>query len=98
MQITVHKSIKRPWGYETPYTVNDAGEIFNGYLFDTKLIKIDKTRIENAIIAIKAKRDLVAETPEEIETLETQKETLIAEIVILQKQKDNLSTRFCGIC
>jgi hypothetical protein len=91
MQITVHKSIKRPWGYETPYTVNDAGEIFNGYLLDTKLIKIDQTRIEDAIIEIKAKRDLAAETPEALKTLEIQKETLIAEIVILQKQKDDLS-------
>jgi len=90
MEITVHKSIYRPWGYETPYTVNDADEIFNGYLLDTKLIKIDQTRIEDAIIEIKDKRDLAAETPEEIETLETQKETLIAEIVILQKQKDDL--------
>ena len=92
MQITVHKSIKRPWGYETPYTVNDADEIFNGYLLDTTLIKINQTRIENAIIEIKAKRDIAAETPEEIETLEAQKETLIAEIVILQKQKDDLAT------
>jgi len=90
MEITVHKSIYRPWGYETPYTVNDADEIFNGYLLDTKLIKIDQTRIEDAIIEIKDKRDLAAETPEEIETLETQKETLIAEIVILQKQKNDL--------
>jgi len=90
MEITVHKSIYRPWGYETPYTVNDADEIFNGYLLDTASIKIDQTRIEDAIIEIKAKRDLAAETPEEIETLETQKETLIAEIVILQKQKNDL--------
>ena len=92
MEIIVHKSIKRPWGYETPYTVNDAGEIFNGYLLDTALIKIDQTRIEDAIIEIKAKRDIAAETPEEIESLEAQKETLIAKIVILQKQKDDLST------
>jgi hypothetical protein len=90
MEITAHGSIKRPWGYETPYTVNDADEIFNGYLFDTQLIKIEQTRIEDAIIKIKAKRDLVFETPEEIESLEAQKETLIAEIVILQKQKDVL--------
>ena len=92
MEIIVHKSIYRPWGYESPYTVNDAGEIFNGYLLDTALIKIDQTRIEDAIIEIKAKRDIAAETPEEIESLEAQKETLIAKIVILQKQKDDLST------
>ena len=92
MEITVHGSIKRPWGYETPYTVNDADEIFNGYLLDTQLIKIEQTRIEDAIIEIKAKRDLAAETPEDIESLEDQKKTLIAEIVILQKQKDDLPT------
>jgi len=90
MEITVHKSIYRPWGYETPYTVNDADEIFNEYLLDTKLIKIEQTRIEDAIIEIKAKRNFVSETHEEIESLYDQKKTLIAEIVILQKQKDDL--------
>jgi hypothetical protein len=93
MKITVHKTLKRPWGYETPYTAkDDNGEVFNGYL-DNKVEpkEIDQQRIISAIDDIKARRlENEAATPEDITTLEEQKAQLEADIATLQAQKEEL--------
>ena len=80
----IHKTLKRPWGFETPYTYEVDGVIYNGFLFDKKEpTKIDEQRVIDAVEEIRStpevsKEDRIAELVSAKEAIDRELEELQA--------------------
>ncbi|MCD6250040.1 MAG: hypothetical protein J7J98_06910 [candidate division Zixibacteria bacterium] len=84
MKIIVHKTLKRSWGPETPYTaIDDNGDIYNGFL---PLSKIDENQIAKAITEQKARRTEKVTITE----LDVRRNELLSEIAEIDRQKEEL--------
>lgn len=76
MKITIHPTLKRPWGCETPYTcVDDDGKVYDGFIPGDRIGKPD---ILQEVEAVK-KRE-IADAGESVEDLKARKAELEAEL------------------
>jgi hypothetical protein len=91
MKTTVHDSCQYSWGIETLVTVDDDGRIYNFSVPSNKLKSEDIAKIAEAwVTQLKESQQAELQEIEEVQTLQSQKYKLIAEIAVLQAQKDAL--------
>lgn len=91
MKITLHDSVKRPWGIETLITVDDSGTLYD-FAVCTKGQPTKEELEAEATVWVEARKQREAEptVDEEVASLEEQKTILEEEVTLLEAQKANL--------
>lgn len=80
MEVIIHKTIKRPWGNETPYTaVVSEDEVYNGFIPRSKITKQDIIDHVQWLQSLKKKAD-------SLEVLKERKTELEAELNAITEQ------------
>lgn len=85
MEITIHETLNRPWGPESPYTADDNGTIYNGFLPVKSATENQVIDAVNALKAIKNKKETEVELNNRKEMLQNEIDEIDRKIAELGK-------------